>query len=139
MTRICRDCDAIEIDGHWTHDADALSVAKRKGTDTALCPGCDRVAKHRIDGVVTLTSGMLDEHREDALNLIRNVARRRQGSDVAARIASMEEHPGEIVVTTTDRHLAERIGKEFEKAFAGDLDIQWPKGEEFVRVFWRRD
>ena len=138
MTAICPRCSAVRAAGHWVHDDDRLNEAKRdEGSDSVLCPGCDRLAKHRVDGVVTLRSRMLTEHREEAMNLIHNVADRASGN-IAARIVDIEDHGAEIQVTTTDQHLAERIGKEFERAFSGELEIQWPKGEEFVRVLWER-
>jgi NMD protein affecting ribosome stability and mRNA decay len=139
VKKVCRTCSAVERDGHWADDpAGAKALRADGGAQLVTCPGCDRIARRRVDGVVVLTSPMLDQHRDEALNLIRNVAERRHKSDVAARIVDIEEAPGRLTVTTTCRHLAERIGKEFEKAHSGSLDIRWPKGEEFVRVSWKR-
>jgi NMD protein affecting ribosome stability and mRNA decay len=139
MTSVCPQCSAVRVQGHWSYDDRVLAATLKSGDfESVLCPGCERLAKHRVDGVVTLRSPLLDEHREEALNLIHNVAQKRLAHSVAARIAQIEEGPGEIRVATTEQHLAERIGKEFEKAYSGDLEIQWPKGEEFVRVTWAR-
>lgn len=139
MTKICRQCEAIMTNSHWVYDDIAVSTAKRTHRfEYATCTGCERLAKKRVDGIVTLRSPLLDAHRGDAMNLIHNVAERSHTTNVAARIAGIDERKGQITVTTTDRHLAERIGKEFEKAYSGRLDIKWPKGEEFVRVVWER-
>lgn len=104
-----------------------------------LCPGCERIEKRRVDGIVILQGDFLKRHREDAVNLIHNIAEKRRLKNIAARIFDLVETEGGITVETTDRHLAESIGKEFEKAFHGHLDIQWLKKEEFARVIWRRD
>jgi hypothetical protein len=89
--------------------------------------------------VVYLRGDFLHTHREEAKYLIRSVAQKKLRKNIAARIYHIEEKKDEIVIETTDRVLAERLGKEFEKAFSGHLDIQWQHHSDFARVYWTRD
>ncbi len=138
--KICPACYAIFVDNKWTFNEDLRGKAMQKREwERCLCPGCDRVAKGRIDGVVHLKGKFLASHKEEAKNLIRRVAEDKLKKNIAARIAHIEEKNDEIVIETTDRALAERLGKEFGKAYHGSLEIQRQKESAFARVYWRRD
>ncbi|MDD3718668.1 MAG: BCAM0308 family protein [Actinomycetota bacterium] len=138
--KICPSCYAVCIDQKWDFDEAVRAKAmKGNGWEKHLCPGCERVAKGQVDGVVYLRGDFIDKHREEAKNLIRSVAQKKLRKNIAARIYHIEEKKEEIMIETTDRVLAERLGKEFEKAFSGHLDIQWQHHSDFARVYWTRD
>lgn len=140
MAKICPSCYAVCIDQKWVFD-EALrqKTMKKNGWEKHLCPGCERVARGKVDGVVHLRGDFLRTHREEAKNLIRSVAEKKLRKNIAARIAHIEEKDDEIIIETTDRALAERLGKEFERAYSGHLDIQWQHGSDFARVYWTRN
>jgi hypothetical protein len=130
------------FDGHkWFYDEGEHERFARTGrAEATLCPGHERIEKRRIDGVVTLKGDFLKDHYDEAVNLINNVADKQLQRNVAARVYDMRQNgDGGIVIETTETSLAERIGKEFEKAFNGDLVIQWLEDAEFVRVSWQRN
>jgi NMD protein affecting ribosome stability and mRNA decay len=138
--KICPACYAIFVEKRWTFDESMREKAMRKNHwEKCLCPGCDRVARGKVDGVVRLKGRFLADHKEEAKNLIRRVAENKLKKNIAARIAHIEEKEDEIVIETTDQALAERLGKEFERAYHGHLDIQWQEKSSFARVFWQRD
>lgn len=138
---VCQRCSTFHNGHRWSFDQKELELLKKKKVSLkpGLCPGCERIEKRRVDGVVILKGEFLKNHREEAVNLIKNIAEKRRLKNIAARIFDLVEAEDGITVETTDRHLAESIGKGFERAFHGKLDIQWPKKEEFVRVVWKRD
>jgi NMD protein affecting ribosome stability and mRNA decay len=138
--KICPSCYAVCTDQKWEFDEKTRQKAmKGNGWEKHLCPGCERVAKGQVDGVVYLRGDFLNKHRKEAKNLIRSVAQKKLHKNIAARIYHIEEKKDEIIIETTDRTLAERLGKEFEKAFSGHLDIQWQHHSDFARVYWTRD
>jgi NMD protein affecting ribosome stability and mRNA decay len=138
--KICPSCYAVYNGQKWDFDEKAREkLMKGNGWEKHLCPGCERVARGQVDGVVHLRGDFLDTHKEEAKNLIRSVAQKKLHKNIAARIYHIEEKNGEMVIETTDRVLAERLGKEFEKAFSGHLDIQWQHHSDFARVYWTRD
>ena len=138
--KICSKCMAV-YDGHkWFYDEGEHARLARAGrADTTLCPGHERIEKRRVDGVVTLKGNFLQNHYDEAVNLIKNIADKQLHRNVAARVYDIKQNGEGITVETTETSLAERIGKEFEKAFRGDLAIQWLQDAEFVRVSWQRD
>lgn len=140
MIKVCPRCDAVYQNLRWTLDR-ALheKLRMQKGVEKKLCPGCERVHKKYIEGVVTLKGKFLVNHKKEVLNLVMRIARARRKTAVGARILNLFDRAAEVEIQTTDRHLAERIGKELEKAFHGDMSIRWLKKEEFVRVAWKRD
>ncbi|MDI6874966.1 MAG: BCAM0308 family protein [Actinomycetota bacterium] len=138
--KICPSCYAVCVDQKWCFDERMRQKAmKSNGWEKHLCPGCDKVARGKVDGVVYLRGDFLRTHHEEAKNLIRSVAEKKLRKNIAARIAHIEEKDDEIVIQTTDRTLAERLGKEFERAYSGRLDIQWQHGADFARVYWTRE
>lgn len=138
--KICPSCYAVCINRKWAFDEEAREKAmKGNGWEKHLCPGCERVARGQVDGVVYLRGDFLSQHKDEVKNLIRSVAQKKLKKNIAARIYHIEEKKDEIVIETTDRVLAERLGKEFEKAYSGHLDIQWQHHADFARVYWTRD
>jgi hypothetical protein len=50
----------------------------------------------------------------------------------------IENKEGVVTVTTTDVHLARRIGDALRSAFHGELIIKYSPDEYLVRVNWTR-
>lgn len=139
--KVCPRCGAVRLDDHWVAEPDAklqAELAKKKRQDE-LCPGDLRLDRRQVDGIVTLKGGFLVSHRDEIVNLINRVARDVRRRNVAARLYEAVEENSSLSIETTDEHLAERIGKEVERAFKGTLEIKWQKKDSFARVTWQRD
>jgi hypothetical protein len=52
------------------------------------------------------------------------------------RIISIEEQDDEIMIKTTYEHLARRIGEAIHRAHKVDLQLNYPEGKKYVRVYW---
>jgi hypothetical protein len=129
-------------DGHrWVPEPgeELKKAASRKGAEKRLCPGDVRLEKRQVEGVVTLKGAFLESHRREIINLVRRVAREARKRKVSARIFEVVDEDRQLTIETTDEHLAERMGKEVEKAFKGELVIKWQEKDTFARVTWRRD
>ncbi|MDI6816601.1 MAG: BCAM0308 family protein [Actinomycetota bacterium] len=138
--KICTKCMAVFDGQKWFYDEGKHSrLTRMRRAEETLCPGHERIEKRRIDGVVSLKGVFLKDHFDEAMNLIENIADKQVHRNVAARVYNVHQNGEGITVETTETSLAERIGKEFEKAFSGDLTIQWLRDSEFVRVSWQRD
>jgi NMD protein affecting ribosome stability and mRNA decay len=139
--RVCPRCGAIH-DGHrWIAEPDKEALSKIAGSKVKkkTCPGCRRIEKGQVEGVVKLRGDFFVEHREEIKNVIDRVEKNRHGRNVMSQIIDSREDNGEMVIETCDGHLAERIGKELHKAFKGNLDMKWQEKDRFVRVLWERD
>jgi len=51
---------------------------------------------------------------------------------------SLVEHADKVEISTTDIHIARRLGGALLDAFQGDLNVCYSPGQHFVRVSWRR-
>jgi NMD protein affecting ribosome stability and mRNA decay len=137
----CPRCGAVH-DGHrWIPEPDEQlrRLLKKQPHDIKLCPGDMRLERRQIEGIVTLRGSFMKAHLDDIRNLVQRVAREGRRRNVSARIFEVTEEDGALVIETTDEHLAERMGKEVEKAFKGKLEIKWQEKDTFARVVWQRD
>ena len=138
--KVCPRCKAV-YDGHrWIPEPDEefMRHVARVGPEKKMCPGDQRLERRQVEGVVRLEGAFMLEHQEEIRNLVDRVARQGRKRNVAARIFEITLENGALTIETTDDHLAERIGKEVEKAFKGDLEIKWQEKDHFVRVVWKR-
>lgn len=139
-TLICPRCHAISQEKRWFLDEPLYEALKDSpGTRAVICPGCNAVERGLYDGEVVLRSPLLAANKDVALNLIRNEEARVRRDNPLARLASVEDRGEEIRVLTITPFLAHRIGKEFEKAYHGELEIQNLPDERFTRVRWTRE
>lgn len=137
----CPRCGAIH-DGHrWIPEPDQKisSGLAGKKVEKSNCPGCRRMERGQVEGVVTLKGAFLAKHLGEIKNVINRVEKNRHGRNVTSQVLRSSEENGEIIIETCDGHLAERIGKELHKAFKGNLGMKWQEKDSFVRVMWQRD
>jgi hypothetical protein len=104
-----------------------------------ICPACKRIEDKFEGGVVLLTGKFLKEHKEEILNIVRNVEAYKIEKRPLERIMSIEEIEDALEIKTTYEHLARRIGEAVNSAFKGELKISYPEEEKYVRVRWFRD
>lgn len=136
---VCPRCHAISVEKRWFVDERQYQeLIGTPGVEPVVCPGCRRIEAHVYEGEVMLKSPLLVDRRDEALSLIYHTAEEARHENPIARVASLEEKEGEIYVLTTTRFLAQRIGKEFQKALGGDLAIDNLLHEKFARVRWTR-
>ncbi len=129
---VCPDCGAVFHEGRWAW-GEAPADANR-----ASCPACQRVQDRVPAGFLTVRGSFLQAHREELMNLIRNVEEREKAEHPLKRIMGFEEQDDGLVVTFTDPHLARAAGEALEHAYEGELDFAYQEGEYLLRVFWKR-
>ncbi len=128
----CPGCGAVFRDGRWQWLEDSTAVP------VSLCPACQRIKDAYPAGFVTLSGEFLQEHREEILGLVHNVEEREKAQHPLKRIMEIRDEAGEISITTTDLHLARSIGDALHHAYAGELDYEYAKGADSLRVTWKR-
>lgn len=135
----CEICGAVEVKGKWYAPGKYTGDLSGAEFDIGICPGDDKLAKHEVDGVVTLTGTFIAEHNDEIFNLIDNVCDAKLERNIAARIFEIAKERDKTVIETTDAHLAAAIGNEIKDAFDGELSIRWRDNAPQVRVDWHRD
>jgi hypothetical protein len=128
----CPSCGAVFNHGRWQW------MPKPAEAHDHLCPACRRMQEKFPAGYVTLEGEFFDAHRDEILHLARNEEQRAKGDHPLERIMDIQQEGGKTVVSTTDLHLARRIGDAVHHAYQGTLDIKYSPDEYLVRVFWQR-
>ncbi len=129
---VCPDCGAVYRAGRWTW------APAPEGAHREACPACRRVRDHFPAGYVELQGEFLAGHREEVLQLARNREAHEKAEHPLERIMAIEDVEGGVRITTTDTHLARDIGEAVYAAYKGDLQYQYNKEENLLRVHWAR-
>ncbi len=131
---VCKKCGVVFHEGvfQWMKEVPA-------GAAEMICPACRRIEDKYEGGIVYLEGEFLQKHKDEILNLIKNVEEDEMAYRPLERIIEIKEEDGKLVITTTYEHLARRIGEAVHKAYKGDLNIQYPEGWKYARVHWKRD
>lgn len=133
----CSKCGAIGFQKRWYIDS-ALEQTLRqdKNANAVLCPGCTRVEQQLYEGEVVLANSRFNALMGEIIALIKHTEGKCWHHNPIAKIGGATEEGRTIHVQTTTRFLAERIGKELQKTYKGNLEIKRTPGEKFVRVYW---
>jgi hypothetical protein len=127
---VCSQCGAVFHEGRWVWEA------RPEGAVETTCPACHRVHDHFPAGYVTLSGERLNTMHDELLHLVRNEESRERTDHALERIMAIEEGEREWVVTTTDIHLARRIGEALHRAYQGALEFHYNPEQNLLRVHW---
>ena len=129
---VCPTCGVLFEHGTWSWKP------RPEGAHEHVCPACQRTKDNFPAGYVTLEGEFLTAHRDEILQLVRNEEMRTKTEHPMERIMAIAEEDGKTVVTTTDIHLARRIGDAIHHAYQGGLDTKYSPDEYLIRVYWSR-
>lgn len=129
---VCPQCGLIFRDGHWQE-----SVRPSQAHES-VCPACHRSNDRFPAGYVTLESDFVEQHRDELVKLARTTEERERSQHPLQRIMEISEDGNKIAITTTDIHVARRIGEAIHNAYEGNLDIKYGPEDYVVRVTWSR-
>jgi NMD protein affecting ribosome stability and mRNA decay len=131
---VCRECKAVYHKGRWTW------APVPQQSHEILCPACARIRDGASSGVLLLTGEFVASHRQEILGLARNEEARVKAEHPLARIIKIEdqtEAPPGVVITTTDPHLARRIGEALHHAHHGTFTCRYEENEDLLRANWQ--
>lgn len=128
----CSECGALYVNGRWTwQEAPARS-------HELICPACRRIIDRYPAGYVEIKGAFFVQHRDEILNLIRNVEKQEKDEHPLERIISINTDNGFPLLTTTGTHVARRLGEALSRAFKGELSFQYAEDDKVIRVYWQR-
>jgi hypothetical protein len=128
----CTDCSAVFHRGRWTWRATPVVAA------AGLCPACRRVREGLPAGFVRLSGEFVRAHKDEVVGRVRHCEEAERRDHPLQRIIAVKAQGGGMVVTTTDAHLARRIGEALQRAYKGELQYRYNKDETLLRVTWSR-
>ena len=128
---VCPVCKAVFRAGRW-------QWADHYPADSAeeMCQACRRIRDNCPAGVVTLKGGARYAGQDEMLNLVRNVEQAEKSEHPLHRVMRIERQADSLVVTTTDLHLARRLGEAVRAAYKGSLDWHYNEGACLAQVNW---
>jgi hypothetical protein len=129
----CAQCAATYRNGRWTWE-----LIRGARFPAVLCPACRRINDRYPAGELTLSGSFLMEHADEALHLIRRLAKAECAEHPLHRVMAIDRNPSRILVTTTDIHLPRRLGHALEDAWGGELSTHYDEAGHFIRVRWQR-
>jgi hypothetical protein len=134
----CPECAAHYRKGHWTWSAPSEESGDRAPHEH-VCPACQRVRDDYPAGEVQVAGAFLTAHRQEIIDLVRNVEQKEKREHPLNRIMAIVDQDGELLVTTTDVHLPHRIGHALRDAWDGQLSMQYDDTQYYSAVRWERD
>ncbi|MGA8262660.1 MAG: BCAM0308 family protein [Arenicellales bacterium] len=129
---VCPDCGAVYSQGRWAW-GEAPATAHK-----APCPACQRISDQVPAALLSLSGDFFQAHKDEIVRLIENYETRERAEHPLKRIMSVREEDGALVVAFTDSHLARGTGEALHHAYQGELDHQYMKSDNLLRVAWRR-
>lgn len=130
---VCKECGVVFSGGRWQWQSTLPS-----GTHDTVCPACQRVHDKVPAGFLTLDGEFFHAHRDEILHLVRNKVEEQKARHPMKRLMAIEDQDGETVITFTDIHLPRGVGEAIERAYEGELEIQYTDEAGLLRVYWRR-
>ena len=126
----CSVCGAVYHRGRWTwREAPPKAHA-------SLCPACRRERERAPAGYVTVQGAFSREHRDEILARARHCEKAEKAEHPLQRIMGVKADGDAILITTTDPHLARRIGEALHDAYHGELVYHYNKEDNLLRVVW---
>lgn len=141
---ICEICSAVYSDRRWISRNAILKSADKhpswRPAETTICPACQQQREGVAGGFVYIEGAFLVSHPDEIERLIANEAERAAEDNPLSRVMKTERVDEDlIIVSTTDEHLALRLGHALERAFAGKVRYGFSHENKLVRVRWHRD
>jgi hypothetical protein len=120
----------VYLHGRWQWGAPA-TVARED-----LCPACRRTNDGLPAGIVTVHSPFTEQRQREIIALARHREDAEKEEHPLNRIMAIDDRADALTITTTDIHLARRLGEAIERTYKGKLDMQYDDSSYFVRVDW---
>lgn len=131
---VCESCGLLFSGGIFEWPEKSIKSAAKM-----TCPACRRIQDNYEGGRVLLEGSFIARHKDEILNIVQNTEEIEKKYRPLERIISVTDEPGRIGISTTYEHIARRIGEAVHKAYKGEMKIQYPEGQKYVRIYWRRD
>jgi hypothetical protein len=128
----CRGCGAVYRLGRWTWQAAG------EGARATWCPACRRTREDMPAGYVRIEGDYQRAHREELVRRVRRCEAAEKAAHPLQRIIALRPEGDGLLVTTTDAHLARRIGEALAKSYKGSVDYRYGDEDNLLRVSWRR-
>lgn len=136
---LCISCKTVYVNNHWAIDPGTYDRLERDSkTNWIKCPACQKIASGYAEGIVTLSGSYLWEHEAEIKRILSNEENKALAKNPFERIIRKLRDGDKMVIETTEKKLAEHLGRVLHKSHQGDLNITWSGNPDVCRVTWER-
>lgn len=136
---LCISCNTVYLKNHWSLDPDTYKKLERDpDVNWIRCPACQKIATGYPEGIVTLSGSYLWEHEAEIRCILQNEEDKALSKNPFERVIRRHREGDKLVIETTERKLAEHLGRVLHKSHQGHLDISWTGDPDICRVNWQR-
>jgi hypothetical protein len=136
---LCTSCKTVYRHGHWALDPATYNrLAADPATNQINCPACQKITAGYPEGIVTLSGSYLWKHEAEIRRILRNAEQKALAKNPFERVIRKHRDSDKLVIETTDRKLAEHLGRVLHKSHRGELQISWSGAPGTCRVNWER-
>jgi|SRR3989344_5017089 len=115
----CGECKAVYYKKSWHHSLLGLkSVKEDSAVSFRRCPACEMIKAHQFEGRIRIT-GVPDNLMAELLNLIKGFGERAREADPLDRVIDIKKTKENLLVTTTENQLANKLAKKIQNTFNG--------------------
>lgn len=130
---VCPQCGAVFMRGRWQW------IAAPTAAHLETCAACRRIQDKVPAGLLEVSGDFFKAHRDEILRLVHNKVEEQRAQHPLKRLMGIEERPEGVELAFTDTHLPRGVGEAIERAFEGELEIQYTDESNLIRVRWRRE
>lgn len=116
---ICGNCDIFYYQKSWHHNADTF-ISKRGNKDMpvnfVLCPACQMIKNRQYEGKIVVQK-IPSAVESELINLIKNFSQKAFSIDPLHRLIGIKKEKGNLIATTTENELANKIAKKIKSVF----------------------
>lgn len=136
---ICPNCKAVFKDKRWFLDEELYEELRDIETvPQIICPACRKVMEKYAMGYLYISGEFWETHKDEIMKLINNEVEKARGLNPLHQIIDIYKDGETTIIETTTDQLAQRLGRALYKAYKGNLEFKWSKGDKLVRVYWSR-
>ena len=136
---LCTCCKTVYLHQQWTLDPEAYrKLEANPNANWITCPACQKIAAGYPEGVLTLSGSYLWKHEDEIQRILKNEEQKALAKNPFERVIRSLHEKDKLVIETTDKKLAEHLGRVLHKAHKGELHISWTGVPDICRVHWER-
>jgi len=136
---LCTSCKTVYLHKQWSLDPAAYRrLEANPDANWITCPACQKIAAGYPEGIVTLSGSYLWKHEDEIQRILNNEEQKALAKNPFERVIRRLREKDQLVIETTDKKLAEHLGRALHKAHQGELHISWTGAPNTCRVRWER-
>lgn len=114
---VCDTCGAAYFKKRWYHGLEKISSKNpNHPVSFKLCPACTMISNRQFEGRITLKN-VPEKYESEITNFAHAYGRRAWERDPMDRLIAIKKTNGELVITTTENQLANKLARKLKQMF----------------------